>query len=278
VEDFDAVAIKPPYRLESLSSNRKASCLFWLFAALSDQHRKQFMAARVRLASGASGFVIEFRYPGRSRPVQLAEIPWNRGSFHRIEVTMIGACPRWTLVGLLLFGLTVPAARAWDWRKHFHIGPEEIPPGPNVPSFYSRDLPDWGPYPPSSYHWPTLRQALDQYGWFGRKGCPQPPVPPSHLLPVEPPAMASSPETLPPPRRASTAFIRVQVPADAEIRFGGQPTTQTGPERLFETPALDPAAGNLYEIQAVWNRQGQKVTRTRTIRISPGDKVNVRFE
>ena len=40
---------------------------------------------------------------------------------------------------------------------------------------------------------------------------------------------------------AAAALFRVRVPADAEIWFSGQETTQRGPYRLFVTPQMEAA-------------------------------------
>jgi uncharacterized protein (TIGR03000 family) len=72
--------------------------------------------------------------------------------------------------------------------------------------------------------------------------------------------------------------IQVRVPTgDARVLFDDSPTKQTGTERLFETPALDPAKAYSYEVSARWMENGQERRETRTIRPIPGRVVYVDF-
>jgi hypothetical protein len=45
------------------------------------------------------------------------------------------------------------------------------PPANPQPYYYATDngIPGTGHYAYFDYNWPSLRQALDQYGWFGRR-------------------------------------------------------------------------------------------------------------
>lgn len=60
---------------------------------------------------------------------------------------------------------------AAEWspgRGHIRIGP------PANPERYARfatdnGIPGTGHYAYFDYNWPSLRQALDEYGWFGRR-------------------------------------------------------------------------------------------------------------
>jgi uncharacterized protein (TIGR03000 family) len=173
------------------------------------------------------------------------------------------------LTGTILL-LFTGAARPGDWRSHIHVGPprDDEPPIPG--SFNQWFPPDYGPYPAEWYHWPTLREALDQYGWFGRRACgggPRGPVagPPADGVPGEPVASGGP------------AILRVLVPADAEIWFDGGPTTQSGPQRLFETPALAGDRTYTYEVRVRWRDGGQEMSQTRTVQVSAGDRLTVDF-
>lgn len=72
------------------------------------------------------------------------------------------------------------------------------------------------------------------------------------------------------------ADITVAVPADAELWFQGQKTTQKGALRQFQTPALKPGSFT-YEVKASWEDKGKKVQQTRTISVKAGDHLNVFF-
>jgi hypothetical protein len=106
----------------------------------------------------------------------------------------------------LTAGLAV--SEAGGWRTRFYIGPPQDPEALAAYEAWRHSAvpPDSQLPPLDSYSWPTLRQALDQYGWFGRKACSHPqsgnlsplsvaPVPDNEL----PRAPYAHPEQLPPP-------------------------------------------------------------------------------
>ena len=73
------------------------------------------------------------------------------------------------------------------------------------------------------------------------------------------------------------AMIAVRVPPDATIWFDGQKTTQTGPVRQFETPALDPGHDYTYSLRVKWNQNGRDVERAREITVHAGDRIGLDF-
>jgi uncharacterized protein (TIGR03000 family) len=86
------------------------------------------------------------------------------------------------------------------------------------------------------------------------------------------PAAAPAAEEAPAP-----AQVTVLVPADADVFFDGTPMAETGPERVFVTPALPPGQEFSYEIEAQWSANGQAVDQTRKLRVTAGGKFTVDF-
>jgi len=81
-----------------------------------------------------------------------------------------------------------------------------------------------------------------------------------------------------PPVAANTASIRVTVPAAAKMWIDDKTTTQTGSERLFESPPLTPGADYSYDIKAQWRDQdGKEVTQTRRVNVSANASIRVDF-
>jgi len=91
-----------------------------------------------------------------------------------------------------------------------------------------------------------------------------------------PPTGVAQPATQP-TTDSSRAYIHVRVPADAQVMFDGSPTKQTGAERMFMTPSLAAGSNYSYEISAKWMDNGQPREQTRTVRLTPGQTVNVDF-
>lgn len=79
-----------------------------------------------------------------------------------------------------------------------------------------------------------------------------------------------------PPR--DQAYIRVQVPANAQVLFDDTPMRQTGTDRLFRTPPLQPKAGGYsYEVTARWMANGKEHRENRVIHVTPGQTTSVNF-
>jgi uncharacterized protein (TIGR03000 family) len=81
----------------------------------------------------------------------------------------------------------------------------------------------------------------------------------------------------PPNTQGNTALIDVQVPANAQIWFDGESTSQTGTERAFRSPPLEQGQNYSYEVKARWTEDGKDIERTRKVRVRAGERVNVNF-
>jgi uncharacterized protein (TIGR03000 family) len=73
------------------------------------------------------------------------------------------------------------------------------------------------------------------------------------------------------------ALVDVTVPATAQIWFDGESTSQTGPQRTFRSPPLEPGQNYNYEVKASWMQDGQQVERTQTVRVRAGERALVNF-
>jgi uncharacterized protein (TIGR03000 family) len=79
------------------------------------------------------------------------------------------------------------------------------------------------------------------------------------------------------PDKPVAARITLHVPADAEVWFDGQLTTETGSERKFSSPPVDPQRHYAYEVRVRWREGSEVVERTRQVRFHGGEKVTVDF-
>jgi uncharacterized protein (TIGR03000 family) len=78
-------------------------------------------------------------------------------------------------------------------------------------------------------------------------------------------------EELPP----GAVLMNVRVPANAELWFDDEKTSQTGRLRPFVTPALEPGKDYSYEIRARWTEGGRAVEQTRIINLRAGDRLTL---
>lgn len=76
---------------------------------------------------------------------------------------------------------------------------------------------------------------------------------------------------------AQTALLSVNVPAEAKIFINGAATTTTGSERQYISRGL--SAGNRYdyEVRAEITRDGNTITETKNITLTPGQVANLAF-
>jgi uncharacterized protein (TIGR03000 family) len=75
------------------------------------------------------------------------------------------------------------------------------------------------------------------------------------------------------PDTANQALLMVHVPVDASIWFDGQPTTQKGDLRWFDTAPLEPGYGYYYTVRAVWHEDGKWVSDSEKVVMRAGDVV-----
>jgi uncharacterized protein (TIGR03000 family) len=75
----------------------------------------------------------------------------------------------------------------------------------------------------------------------------------------------------------NAVFIRVQVPADAEVWLEGEKTAQTGRVRFFESPPVTPGRKYVYHIRARWNEDGQVADEVREATVYAGSRVIADF-
>jgi uncharacterized protein (TIGR03000 family) len=75
----------------------------------------------------------------------------------------------------------------------------------------------------------------------------------------------------------AAGMVVLYVPANAQVWWGGTPTTTAGVERRFATPPL-PAQGGVETFQAQWvDANGQTHNETRQIQVMPGQTVALDF-
>jgi len=77
---------------------------------------------------------------------------------------------------------------------------------------------------------------------------------------------------------SKVAYIRVRVPANAQLWINDEKRSQAGAFREFVTPALDPDAIYVYHVKARWTEEGGiNVEKTLRVRTISGTRVTVNF-
>jgi uncharacterized protein (TIGR03000 family) len=66
------------------------------------------------------------------------------------------------------------------------------------------------------------------------------------------------------------AYLRVWVPAGAELLVDGSKTKQTGSERLFESPPIPVGRKFIYTLKATWKEGGKDIVREMEVRVEAG--------
>jgi uncharacterized protein (TIGR03000 family) len=73
------------------------------------------------------------------------------------------------------------------------------------------------------------------------------------------------------------ARVDVLLPADAELWFEGQRTSQTGSDRVFHTPPLEKGRGYHYDVRARWTEDGKTIEQSQSVPVSAGARARVVF-
>ena len=73
------------------------------------------------------------------------------------------------------------------------------------------------------------------------------------------------------------AVLDIKMPCFGELWVDGFSTEQLGTDRLFRSPPLAPGSEYVYEVKARWTQNGKPVTRTKTVRVRPGQRALVDF-
>jgi uncharacterized protein (TIGR03000 family) len=86
---------------------------------------------------------------------------------------------------------------------------------------------------------------------------------------MAPSAPAQGPDT--------TATVQVLVPANADVWFDGNKSTDFGPMRTVSTPSLQPGKTASFEVKVSWTENGQPVTRTQRVDVQAGNQRVMNF-
>jgi uncharacterized protein (TIGR03000 family) len=177
--------------------------------------------------------------------------------------------PRWLFASAISFLALASTGPVAAQNGRIWIGP------PADPERYYRfatdnGIPGSGRYAYTDYYRPSLREALDQYGLFGRRFRQR------NRDAVGVPATANS-TGAEAATDARAAVLRVLLPADAELWIAGEVTSSRGPERLFVTPLLKSGGSYSAEIRARWFDNGREVVRGQTVTVYPGDRRTIDF-
>jgi uncharacterized protein (TIGR03000 family) len=149
--------------------------------------------------------------------------------------------------GLYGFGLGLGYAASYGYGNSYY-----------PPSYY--DVGSLGYYDVAPSYYATLETPIPYRSYY-------PPMP-ANAIPPDPNAAAPA---------DTKAHVRVIVPADAEIWFDGDKTSQTGTAREFVSPPLTLDTDYAYEIRARWMENGKPVEQTRSVTVRGGSLTMVNF-
>jgi uncharacterized protein (TIGR03000 family) len=105
-------------------------------------------------------------------------------------------------------------------------------------------------------------------------------IAPAPTAPAQPPAGSAGPsaEGAQAPKPDGKARLLLLVPANAQVWFNGQPTTQTGTEREFVSPVLTPDQVYTYQVRVRSPKDdGHAADETRPINVRSNDRWLVDF-
>jgi uncharacterized protein (TIGR03000 family) len=141
---------------------------------------------------------------------------------------------------------------------------------------YSYGLPFISNGPYDLYSYPYDRPYQAPRPLFPRL---RPNLPPASQTPEAPVLPGHSPALFPLSGEGADqpVILELRVPAEAEIWFNGEKTTQRGTDRVFRTPLLPAGKTFQYEVKVRWSREGKAEEQTKTIPVRAGEQVRLTF-
>ncbi len=128
---------------------------------------------------------------------------------------------------------------------------------------------------PSGYGYPFGYGSFGySYGYFGMYSAPTYSY--TYTYVSAPPRSAyTQSHAAPSPVTSRTALIEVRVPADAEVSFNGETTSETGTLRTFRSKPLQDDTIYTFEVKASWKENDKPVERTRKVRLQAGEEIRI---
>jgi uncharacterized protein (TIGR03000 family) len=71
--------------------------------------------------------------------------------------------------------------------------------------------------------------------------------------------------------------ITVRVPSNAEVFIQGKKMSETGSERRFSLPSLDPSTTYDYDVKITWSENGNKISDEKHLKIHGGDHQSLTY-
>lgn len=153
-------------------------------------------------------------------------------------------------------------------------------------SLYGPPVPVYGPIPgvfgndDLVRQWrSTLAPGFAGYGWVGiYAASPRPRYPTVSAWPVVEGVATGPLKPVPVAKVGGCLILSVKVPQPAaEVMVDGRKTTQTGTDRIFESPPLEAGKTYAYTVTARWVERGQVVEMSKAVTGAPGEVVRVDF-
>lgn len=165
--------------------------------------------------------------------------------------------------------LAASPALAWPLGAPLYTNRYDLP-----PSMYGYDLDNRNP----GYYGGSRYREFYNFGrGYGLANYPGP-VPNYPYATRGFPAYNPQPHPEPAVRAADfVAYLDVKVPEDAQVWLEGKPTRQTGSDRLYVSPPLEPGPTFTYEIRARWLENGHAIEQTQSVDVRAGSRVSVQF-
>lgn len=153
-------------------------------------------------------------------------------------------------------------------------------------SLYGPPVPVYGPVPgvfgndDLVRQWrSTLAPGFAGYGWVGiYAASPRPRFPTVSTRPVVEGVSTGPAAPVPAEKAGGCLILSVKVPQPAaEVTVDGRKTSQTGTDRIFESPPLEAGKAYAYTVTARWVERGQVVEVSRSVTGVAGEVVRVDF-
>jgi len=117
---------------------------------------------------------------------------------------------------------------------------------------------------------PAAQGEVEVYDMNDQGNGANPPQPPAETPDASPQAGYAP--------NGQTVVLSVELPAEAKVFVNDKPTTSTGVTRTFVSRNLESGRKYAYEVRVELDQNGEKLTRTKMVRLPAGRSVNLEFD
>jgi uncharacterized protein (TIGR03000 family) len=131
-------------------------------------------------------------------------------------------------------------------------------------------------YLPAAAFFPTVFDAYPYRGWPASYPLASYPFAPGSINPMSFSPLSYDPTANSQPMLENSS-ISLRVPSSAEVLIQGKKMKETGTDRQFTLPPLDPQKTYDYDVRVTWSDNGRQISDTHHLKVRAGDQKSISY-